>query len=135
MDIQLLEKQDEYKVLSDRVRNYDKGVEDLKTLESVLDTSPDYQLSEPQGLTSSKTYKNKVAEPLVKKLKELLKRVLARCFQAWDNYYRPNITNGNLHRENERLTKSMKSWREKMKICVNKIKITGYCARRLGINR
>lgn len=42
---------------------------------------------------------------MVKKLKELLKRALARCFEAWDNYYRLNITNGNLHRENERLTK------------------------------
>lgn len=105
LDIQLSEKQDEYKILSDRVRSYDKGIEDLKTLESVLDTSPDFQLSEPQGLTSAKSYKNKVAEPLVKKLKELLKRALARCFEAWDNYYRLNITNGNLHRENERLTK------------------------------
>lgn len=105
LDIQLSEKQDEYKILSDRVRNYDKGIDDLKTLESVLDTFPDFQLSEPQGLTSAKSYKNKVAEPLVKKLKELLKRALARCFEAWDNYYRLNITNGNLHRENERLTK------------------------------
>lgn len=105
LDIQLSEKPDEYKILSDRVRNYDKGIDDLKTLESVLDTFPDFQLSEPQGLTSAKSYKNKVAEPLVKKLKELLKRALARCFEAWDNYYRLNITNGNLHRENERLTK------------------------------
>ncbi len=105
LDIQVSEKQDEYKILSDRVRNYDKGIDDLKTLESVLDTFPDFQLSEPQGLTSAKSYKNKVAEPLVKKLKELLKRALARCFEAWDNYYRLNITNGNLHRENERLTK------------------------------
>lgn len=47
LDIQLSEKQDEYKILSDRVRSYDKGIEDLKTLESVLDTSPDFQLSEP----------------------------------------------------------------------------------------
>lgn len=102
---QIAEKQDEFKVLSDRVRNYDKGVADLQRLEEMLDTSSEYQLPEPQGLTSAKSYKNKVAEPLVKKLKELLKRALARCFEAWDSYYRLNITNGNLHRENERLTK------------------------------
>lgn len=102
---QIAEKQDEFKVLSDRVRNYDKGVADLQRLKEMLDTSPTYQLPEPQGLTSAKSYKNKVAEPLVKKLKELLKRALARCFEAWDSYYRLNITNGNLHRENERLTK------------------------------
>lgn len=102
---QIAEKQDEFKVLTDRVRNYDKGVVDLQRLEEMLDTSSEYQLPEPQGLTSAKSYKNKVAEPLVKKLKELLKRALAKCFEAWDNYYRLNITNGNLHRENERLTK------------------------------
>ena len=102
---QIAEKQDEFRVLSDRVRNYDKGVADLQSLEKMLDTSLEYQLPEPQALTSAKSYKNKVAEPLVKKLKELLKRVLARCFEAWDSYYRLNITNGNLHRENERLTK------------------------------
>ena len=36
-----------------------KGIENLKTLEQVLDTSPEYQLLEPQGLMSAKTYKNK----------------------------------------------------------------------------
>lgn len=102
---QIAEKQDEFKVLSDRVRNYDKGVADLQRLEEMLDTSSEYQLPEPQGVTSAKAYKNKVAEPLVKKLKELLKRALARCCEAWDSYYRLNITNGNLQRENERLTK------------------------------
>ena len=102
---QIAEKQDEFKVLSDRVRNYDKGAADLQRLEEMLNTSSEYQLPEPQGLTSAKSYKNKAAEPLVKKLKELLKRALARCFEAWDSYYRLNITNGNLHRENERLTK------------------------------
>ena len=83
-----------------------KGIENLKTLEQVLDTSPEYQLPEPQGLMSAKTYKNKLAEPLVQKLKSLVKTALIRCFEAYDSYYRLNITNSNLHRENERLTKT-----------------------------
>ena len=68
--------------------------------------SPEYQLPEPQGLMSAKTYKNKLAEPLVQKLKSLVKTALIRCFEAYDSYYRLNITNSNLHRENERLTKT-----------------------------
>lgn len=103
---QILEKKEEFQILSDRVENYDKGIENLKTLEQVLDTSPEYQLPEPQGLMSAKTYKNKLAEPLVQKLKSLVKTSLIRCFEAYDNYYRLNITNSNLHRENERLTKT-----------------------------
>ena len=59
-----------------------------------------------QGLMSAKTYKNKLAEPLVQKLKSLVKVALIRCFEAYDSYYRLNITNSNLHRENERLTKT-----------------------------
>ena len=103
---QILEKKEEFQILSDRVENYDKGIENLKTLEQVLDTSHEYQLPEPQGLMSAKTYKNKLAEPLVQKLKSLVKTALIRCFEAYDSYYRLNITNSNLHRENERLTKT-----------------------------
>ena len=54
---------------------------------------------------SAKSYKTKVAEPLVKKLKALVKHVLARCFEALDSYYRLNVTNANLYRENEKLSK------------------------------
>lgn len=100
-----MEMKEEVQVLSDRVENYNKGIENLKTIEQVLDTSPEYQLPEPQGLMSAKSYKNKVAEPLIQKLKSLVKTALIRCFEAYDNYYRLNITNSNLYRENERLTK------------------------------
>ena len=91
--------------MSDRVENYDKGMENLKTLEQVLDTSPEYQFPEPQGFMSAKSYRNKVAEPLVQKLKSLVKTALIRCFEAWDSYYRLNATNSNLHRENDGLRK------------------------------
>ncbi len=84
---QILEKKEEFQVLSNRVENYDKGMENLKTLEQVLDTSPEYQLAEPQGFMSAKSYRNKVAEPLVLKLKSLVKTALVRCFEAWDSYY------------------------------------------------
>lgn len=103
---QIAEKKEEFQVLSNRVQNYDKGMENLKTLEQVLDTSSEYQLPEPQGLMSAKSYKNKVAEPLIQRLKSIVKTALIRCFEAYDSYYQLNITNSNLHRENDRLTKT-----------------------------
>lgn len=103
---QISEKKEEFQVLSNRVENYDKGMENLKALEQVLDTSPEYQLPEPQGFMSAKAYRNKVAEPLVLKLKSLVKTALIRCFEARDSYYRLNVTNSNLHRENEGLRKT-----------------------------
>lgn len=44
------------------MENYEKGMENLKTLEHVLDASPEYQLTESQGLVSAKPHKNKEAE-------------------------------------------------------------------------
>ena len=99
------EKQTEFNVLSERVLNYDDGLENLRNVEEMLDNAPEYQLSEPQSFMSAKAYKAKIAEPLIQKLKALIKTALARCFEGWDSYHRLNITNGNLYRENEMLSK------------------------------
>ena len=102
---QIEQKQVELKVLSDRIGNYDKGLEDLSDLEVALDTSPKYQLSEPQGFMTAKSYKTKMVEPLVRRLKSLLKTVLARCFEGWDNYHRLNTTNRNLYQSKVQFTR------------------------------
>ena len=127
------EKQAEFNVLSERVLNYDDGLENLKNAEEMLDNAPEYQLSEPQSFMSAKAYKTKIAEPLIQKLKALVRTVLARCFEGWDNYHRLNITNGNLYRENEMLSKINRKM--KTKICVQRSKITSFCVRFSGINR
>lgn len=97
LDTKLAEKTDEYKSISERVRTYDKAAETLKEMETALDTAPEYQLQEPQGLMTAKTYKSRIVEPLIKRLKALVKTVLVRCFQAIDDYHRLNVTNANLY--------------------------------------
>lgn len=105
LENKLAEKTDEYKSISERVKNYDQATETLKEMETALDTAPEYQLPDPQGLMTAKTYKSKIVEPLIKRLKALVKTVLVRCFQAIDDYHRLNVTNANLYRENEHLRK------------------------------
>ncbi len=105
LDEQIASKKDEVKSLSRRVQNFDGGLKDLQNVEQALDFDEAFQLPEPQGLMTAKTYKVKFAEPLVKKLKSLVKRALARCFEALDNYHRLNAENGRLYRENERLSR------------------------------
>lgn len=100
------EKQAEFKVISERVKNYDDGVKELSDLETRLETAPEYILPEPQGLMSAKTYKHKIVDPFVRKLKALIKTVLVRCFEGWDNYHRLNTTNRQLYRDNDRLSKT-----------------------------
>ena len=87
------QKQVELESLSNRVLNYDKAKDELSNLEFELDTAPKYQLPEPEKFMSAKAYKVKMAEPVVRKLKELVKTVLARCFEGWDNYHRLNTAN------------------------------------------
>lgn len=105
LGVEIEKKQTEFNALSDRILNYDEGLERLQTVEEMLDTAPEYQLSEPQSFMSAKAYKTKIAEPLISKLKSLVKTAFARCFEGWDSYHRLNISNGNLYRENEMLSK------------------------------
>ena len=99
------QKQVEFDVLSERILNYDNGLKDLSKLEIELDTAPKYQLPEPEKFMTAKAYRTKMAEPLVKKLKALVKTVLARCLEGWDNYHRLNTANAQLYRTNQRLEK------------------------------
>lgn len=105
MGAKIEQKQVEFDVLSERILNYDNGLKDLSKLEIELDTAPKYQLPEPEKFMTAKAYRTKMAEPLVKKLKALVKTVLARCLEGWDNYHRLNTANAQLYRTNQRLEK------------------------------
>ncbi len=62
---------------------------------------------------SAKSYKTKFAEPLVKRLKKLVKSLLVRYFKVQDNYYRLNKKNGELYRDNEGLSRNNNRLKEK----------------------
>ena len=55
-------------------------------------------------LMTAKTYKQQFVDPLIKKLKEVIREVFYHYYQALDSYHRLNNTNGRLYRENEHLT-------------------------------
>ena len=106
LEEKVAQKTDELKSASLRIKNYEKGEVDIQNLEERLNNAPEYQLPEPSAMMSARSYKTKFVDPLIKRLKALVKRVLAKCFEGWDNYYRLNITNGNLYRANERLQRT-----------------------------
>ena len=103
LESKITDKQTEFETLSKRIENFDKGTTALSQMQSALENAPEYQLSEPQGFMTAKSYKSKVAEPLIKRLKSLIKTLMVRCFQAIDDYQRLNQTNASLYRSNERL--------------------------------
>lgn len=72
-------------------------------ISETFETDVEYHLPEPQGLMSANNYKIKFVEPLIKKLKSLVKTVLVKYFKVYDDYKRINQYNGSLYKENERL--------------------------------
>ena len=103
LESKITDRQTEFETPSRRIENFDKGTTALSQMQNALENAPEYQLSEPQGFMTAKSYKSKVAEPLFKRLKSLIKTLMVRCFQAIDDYQRLNQTNASLYRSNERL--------------------------------
>ena len=93
----------EHDLLNKRISNYNEALYKLTELEDALQNDEKYQLPEPQGFMTAKAYKTKFAEPIIKELKKLVKSVLARSFEGWENYYRLNQKNGRLYSENQDL--------------------------------
>lgn len=52
-------------------------------MEQKLASDPEYQLPEPQAFMTAKSYKTKFAEPLVKKLKKMVKGLIVQCAKAF----------------------------------------------------
>lgn len=105
LDNQLAEKKDEFVSVQNRIQNYDNGTKVITELEQRIENDSEYQLPDPPALMSAKSYKMKFVEPLIKKLKAVIKEVFFRYYKARDDYNRLNVTNGTLYRDNEKLTK------------------------------
>ena len=104
LDTTLSEKQDELETVQNRIDNFDQGVQSIERLEKRIETDSEFQLPDPPALMTAKTYKQRFIDPLIKKLKEVVREVFYHYYKALDSYHRLNTTNGRLYRENERLT-------------------------------
>ena len=106
LEDKLSDKKLEFNTAAKRIMNLDKANDSIENISQKIYHKPEYQLSEPPSLMSAKSYKTKFAEPLIKKLKSLVKSILVKYFAAIDSYERLNQTNGRLYKENERLSNS-----------------------------
>ena len=97
----LAERKDEFKAYKERIENFDNGERALQKLDESMLNEPEYQLAEPATMMSAKSYKAKFVDPFIKKLKSLIVTILARYYEARDNWRRISVLNNNLARENE----------------------------------
>ena len=100
---ELEEKKQEFNTLAKRVNNLEDADRDYYDMDRKLASDPEYQLPEPQGFITVKAYKTKYAEPLLKKLKRIIKNLLTRYFKVVDNYYRVKESNEKLSKANDGL--------------------------------
>ena len=68
-------------ILNTQVTNLVKCEDTFKHLSQNFETDEQFQLPDPQPLMSSKSYKTKIVEPFVNKLKATLKTVLVAYFK------------------------------------------------------
>ena len=104
LDTTLAEKQNELETVQNRIDNFDQGAHSIERLEQRIGSDAEFQLPDPPTLMTAKTYKQRFVDPLIKKLKEVIREVFYHYYQALDNYHRLNNTNGRLYRENEHLS-------------------------------
>ncbi len=76
----------------------------IDEIQKELAFDPEYQLPEPSGLASAKSYRVKIALPVIDKLKALIQNLLARYFQLQSRYLDLSRSNSRLSRDNEYLT-------------------------------
>ena len=103
LDDSITERQDEFCLLREESKRFADDLQDCILTESMIDTDPDYQLPEPSGLMTAKTYKLRFVDGLVDRLKKLVRTLLSRYLGLHESYLRVNQRNGQYYRENERL--------------------------------
>ena len=104
LDSTLAEKQNELETVQNRIDNFDQGVQSIEKLEQRIESDAEFQPPDPPTLMTAKTYKQRFVDPLIKKLKEVIREVFYHYYKALDSYHWLNTTNGRLYRENEHLT-------------------------------
>lgn len=103
LDREIEGKQLEVKGLKATAEKIKEATDSLDSIEHQLDNNPELQLPEPQGLMSAKSYKKKFVDPLIQRLKNLVRSAVAKSYLGWENYHRINHLNGRLYSENKSL--------------------------------
>lgn len=83
-----------------------------KSLENVKENFEDdlqYQLPEPPALMSAKTYKTKIAQPIINALKELVQGVVIKYFKMKSTLEEWRQANQSLYQDNIRLSERAKN--------------------------
>ena len=80
-EAKLEEVQTDLRSAKKRIEVYEDWEKELGSVTRDLADEPEYQLPEPPAMMSAKKYKTTFVEPLISKLKELIRKLLSRIFE------------------------------------------------------
>ena len=99
----LAEQKVELEAMTEHIGNLTPVVHEYDDMERKLTYDPEYRLPEPPALMSAKNYKTKVADPLVNRLKTIVKNLLVRFFTVMNSHNRLERENRDLRQDQEYL--------------------------------
>lgn len=104
LDYKKQERQKEVDELTQTVNSIESKIEDLSEYQKMIDISksldePEYQLPEPDRFMTAKAYKTKIADPIIDKLKKVVKTVLAKYLDLVNQLYYERNKNSRLCNE------------------------------------
>ena len=105
---------EEKKNLEQKISAYKKSEEYAVHTAKQIENNNDYSLPNPPALMSAKSYKNKYAEPTVKKLTGFIQSLARKCFQAEKEAEQAKEKVSVLYSENQKLKSEV--WNQNMKI-------------------
>lgn len=94
------ELENKIEILDKQVTNLVKCEDTFKKITQDFETDEQFQLPEPQPLMSAKSYKTKIVEPFVDKLKATLKTVLVAYFKLKNKFTKCQQENTKLYFSN-----------------------------------
>ena len=117
---EIAEKQCELKAVREQIETYDDG----RGIENLIEqlNSNEFSLPEPAPLMTAKAYKAKYAEPLISKLKSLMKTVFAKYLKAVEARITARGYNSSLQRRVSILARENSELREQNRSLIRQVK-------------
>ena len=101
--------EDKLELVKSRINNMLDCEKSLDNVVKNFDEDPQYQLPDPPALMSAKTYKTKIAQPVINALRELVQGVIIKYFEMKNTLEQWRQANQSLYHDNNRLSEKAKN--------------------------
>lgn len=132
LEAKVEDKKIEYNKLVNKVDNLVEEEEIYTDWQGRLANMPEFQLPEPTGLMSAKSYKAKIVEPLIQKLKKAILEITDKYYEMQDRYYGLTGQINGLRKENSRLEGRIQNLREDVAVLREDVKDLRTLQRAMG---